>query len=167
VPTGSPAAAITIGMSLVACFTACTAGVCDATITSGVSRTSSCAKPGSRLRFPPPERTSTVRFCPSTYPRSCSPCLNTRKKKSLLPTTRIPMRGSACARAASGHAAAAPPSSDMNSRRFMSNNGLPPSAVGLPHAQPTAKRGGWVLGGTRCGLPTAGVAQPRDQVATT
>jgi hypothetical protein len=39
-------------------------------------------------------------------------------------TTSIPSEGAA--RAATGHAAAAPQSSAMNSRRFMSNMGLPP-----------------------------------------
>jgi hypothetical protein len=37
-----------------------------------------------------------------------------------------PMRRKRCARAASGHVAAAPPSSVMNSRRLMPNMGLPP-----------------------------------------
>src|SRR5215813_1979536 len=41
-----------------------------------------------------------------------------------------------CARAGSGQAAAALPSSVMNSRRFMTDMGLaPPRAAGLPHAQ--------------------------------
>jgi hypothetical protein len=44
-----------------------------------------------------------------------------------------------CARAASGQAALAPPSSVMNSRRFRSNTGFP-SAVGLPHAHPATIR---------------------------
>src|SRR5262249_13520378 len=46
----------------------------------------------------------------------------------------------AAARAASGQAAA-PPSSVMNARRFMTDMGLvPPHAVGLPHTQPTTER---------------------------
>src|SRR5262249_43947592 len=44
------------------------------------------------------------------------------------------MRSACCARAASGHAAAAP-SSVMNPRRLMSGIRIPPR--GLPHAQPT------------------------------
>src|SRR5258707_6569620 len=39
-----------------------------------------------------------------------------------------------CARAASGHATAAPPSSDMNSRRLTSNMGLPPLGSAPPIA---------------------------------
>ena len=38
-----------------------------------------------------------------------------------------------CARAVSGHAAAAPPSSVMNSRRFMSDMGLPPAGAHTGH----------------------------------
>src|SRR6516162_5401148 len=42
--------------------------------------------------------------------------------------------GHCCARAASGHAAAAPPSSVMNARRFMSNMARfpPPASAGCP-----------------------------------
>jgi hypothetical protein len=44
------------------------------------------------------------------------------------PAPRIPTTGIAgcCARAASGHAAAAPPTKVMNSRRLTSSTGLPP-----------------------------------------
>ena len=38
-----------------------------------------------------------------------------------------------CARAASGHAATAPPSSAMNSRRLMPNMGLPPKGAAADH----------------------------------
>src|SRR6516162_7353165 len=59
-------------------------------------------------------------FRPAMYPSSCSPCLNASLRESA-PPDKTPMRGSpaCCARAASGHVAAAPPSSDMNSRRFI------------------------------------------------
>src|SRR5262249_51763858 len=76
-----------------------------------------------------------------------------------------PMVGSlpgCCALAANGHAAAPPPSSVMNSRRFIPNIGHPPSAsarrgtgqrtgptaraVGLPRHEPTMGLGGGVLG---------------------
>jgi len=55
------------------------------------------------------------------------------------PTTGI---ADCCARAASGHAAAAPHSSVMNSRRLMPDIGLPPrfGAAGLPRAQAAAGR---------------------------
>ena len=45
VPTGSPAGAMTIGISVVACLAAVTAGVCEATMMSTLSRTSSSASP--------------------------------------------------------------------------------------------------------------------------
>ena len=54
-----------------------------------------------------------------------------RSKESYILPTGI---AGCCARAVSGHAAAAPPSSDMNSRRLLSNIGLPapwvPQALG-------------------------------------
>ena len=48
---------------------------------------------------------------------------------------RNPITGIAgcCARAASGHAAAAPPSSAMNSRRLMPDMGLPPTGAAADH----------------------------------
>jgi hypothetical protein len=54
--------------------------------------------------------------------------------------------GMICSRAASGHAAAAPPSSVMNSRRFMLDMGIPPRAVGLPRPQPSTRQPAGPLG---------------------
>jgi len=55
------------------------------------------------------------------------------------PTRRI--RSSCCARIANGHAAAAPPMSDMNSRRFMLDMGLPPVLVASTlRGDPTGRR---------------------------
>src|SRR5262249_41990857 len=68
--------------------------------------------------------------CPSIYP-------------SGVWLSRNPITGIAacCARAASGHAAAAPPSSDMNARRFMSDTGLSlPPAIPHPSVGSTSKR---------------------------
>jgi len=65
VPTGSPAGAMTIGISVVACLAAVTAGVCEATMMSTLSRTSSSASPRSRLGFPSAERNSNWMVCPS------------------------------------------------------------------------------------------------------
>jgi hypothetical protein len=48
-----------------------------------------------------------------------------------------PMRASCCARAANGHVAAAPPSSTMNSCRFMSDMGIPPLRLPVYH-EPTS-----------------------------
>src|SRR5947208_2901174 len=55
----------------------------------------------------------------------------------------MPTRGifaNCCARAASGHAAAAPPSSVMNSRRFMSDMGAPPPYANAGHQKAMALR---------------------------
>src|SRR5215831_5127033 len=55
---------------------------------------------------------------------------------------KIPITGIAvcCPRAASGQAAAAPPSSVMNSRRLRAGMAfLPPRAAGFPHPQPSTE----------------------------
>src|SRR5262249_29550570 len=72
VATGWPAAAITIGMSLVACRAAWTAGVREATITSALRRTSSVAFCGRRVSLPSAERTSNWTFWPSIRPAAAS-----------------------------------------------------------------------------------------------
>ena len=62
-----------------------------------------------------------------------------------------PMVGSfpaCCARAASGHAAAAPPSSVMNSRLPMPSMGTSSPEVGFPHAQPATGRPASPMGRT-------------------
>src|SRR5262249_34502839 len=62
---------------------------------------------------------------PSTHPRSCSPERSASKQgdgTSARPSPNQAMlriRSRCCALAASGHATAAPPSSDVNARRFM------------------------------------------------
>src|SRR5215467_8083180 len=122
-PTGSPVSAMTIGISRVACLAATAVGVNQVTMISTLRRTSSAANSGSRLICPSADRNSNRMFCPSIYPRSCSPCRITRQNCSglILPMTSAPMVGTfgCCARAASGHATAAPPTVAMNSRRPM------------------------------------------------
>jgi hypothetical protein len=122
--TGLPLDANTIGIVLVARLVASEPGVPVVTMTSGLRRTNSAAKPGRRLSRPSAQRNSTTKVSPSTYPSSRSFC---RKA----PTTcdswdgdegpRNPMREvlPVCARARTGHVAAAP-SRLMNSRRLMS-----------------------------------------------
>jgi hypothetical protein len=91
-------------------------------------RTKSRASSAKRSYWPSAQRYSTVTFFPSTKPASARPCRNAVSRsapKKLTP--RKPMTGSAgcCnARTGIGHIAAAPPSSDMNSRLFMC--GWPP-----------------------------------------
>ena len=102
VPIGSPVSAITIGISRVACFAATAVGVNQVTMTSTLRRTSSAASSGSRSICPSADRNSNRMFCPSIYPRSRSPCRNSRQNSSglILPITSAPMVGTfgCCAR---------------------------------------------------------------------
>jgi len=128
-PTGSPAVANTIGMVDVACFEAITAGVPDVTMTSTLSRASSAAPSAKRSSSPSAQRYWIVMVRPSIQPSSRSRC--TKAATHSLPAERVlwpknPMVRSfpgCSARTASGHAAAAPASSDMNSRRLISSMG--------------------------------------------
>src|ERR671936_149352 len=98
-----------------ACFAATAVSVNQVTITSTLRRTTSAASSGSRSICPSADRNSNRMFCPSIYPRSRSPCRNSRQNSSglMLPITSAPIVGAfgCCVRAESGHAAAAPPSS--------------------------------------------------------
>src|SRR6266478_5868955 len=92
-------------------------------ITSTLSRTNSAAISAARSRLPPAQRYSIATVRPSIQPSSAS-----RRTKAAVQALhaedvappKIPTVGSfaCCADAASGHAAAAPPSSDINARRF-------------------------------------------------
>jgi hypothetical protein len=100
--------------------------------------------------MPAVQRTSIRTLRPSTHPNCCSPCTSTLSRACAsgssatrfisTPIRRI--RSVCCARAASGHAAAAPPSSVMKlappytGHRASSRLG----AAGLPPAQPAAER---------------------------
>ena len=123
VPTGSPSTK-TIGMTDVACFAA-TAALPPATMTSTLSRTNSAAISAKRSLRPSAQRYSIARLRPSIQPSSRSRCTKAAvhgPQAEAVVVPRNPMVGSfpaCCARAASGHAAAAPPSSVMNSRRFI------------------------------------------------
>src|SRR5262245_47328501 len=123
--TGSSPVTKIIGMVSVAVLATSAAGVLP-TITATWRRTSSVAKPGSRSSWLSAQRYSIATFWPSTKPSSFRPCWNAATK-CMNPADgvlrRKPITGIAgcCARAASGHAAAAPPSSVRNSRRFNSN----------------------------------------------
>ncbi len=64
VPSGSPAGAMTIGISDVACLAAMTAGVCDATMMSTLRRTSSSANARRRSGLPSAERSSNCNVLP-------------------------------------------------------------------------------------------------------
>jgi hypothetical protein len=92
-------------------------------ITATCRRTRSAANSGIRSSRPPAQRNSIDTLRPSTYPVSLKPLRNASSRLTLISAEvppRNPITGIAvcCARAASGHAAAAPPSKVMNSRRL-------------------------------------------------
>ncbi len=117
VPTGSPAAAKTMGMTGVACLAATTKAVPEVTMTSTLSRSNSAAISAARSVRPSAQRYSIATVRPSIQPSSRSRCTNAANHWPCdegVPETRNPMVGSfpaCCARAASGHAATAPQSS--------------------------------------------------------
>src|SRR5262249_18319981 len=104
VPTGSPAAAKTIGMTDVACLAATIAAVADVTMTSTLRRTNSAAISSKRSVRPSAQRYSIATVRPSIQPSSC----NRRTKAANhwpwdegVPATSSPMIGSfadCCAR---------------------------------------------------------------------
>src|SRR5215470_4499555 len=101
-----------------------------AAMTATCRRTNSATSAGSRSYWPSAQRYSIATFSPSTKPASFRPWRNARSRSEIASGdlgSRYPITGIAacCALAASGHAATAPPSSVMNSRRFM---GAPPQA---------------------------------------
>jgi len=112
VPTGSPAAPKTIGMTDVACLAATIASVADVTMTSTLSRTNSVAISAKRSGRPSAQRYSIVMVRPSIQPSSRRRCTKAATHWPWdvgVPATRNPIVGSGpacCAFAASGHAAA-------------------------------------------------------------
>ena len=135
-PTGSiRMAALTIGMVVVAFWTARRAGDPEATITSTLRRTNSTASPGRRSAFPSAQRCSMRRFCPSSHPRSRRPCRNASNSGSArfgAPFPMTPMRAAflpACwASAASGAARRPPAKVPMKVRRSITRSADPPAA---------------------------------------
>ena len=125
-PTGSITIAKTIGRVRVACSNGATVAVpVPATRTSGASATNSAACLRSSSALVVAQRVSIRTLRSSVQPNRDMPCRNAAKRACdtgssaadaiCTPIRRI--RSACCARAASGHAAAAPPSSVMNSRR--------------------------------------------------
>ena len=123
-PTGSPAAAKTIGMTEVACFAAMTAAVPPVKIISTFSRTNSVAISAMRSARPSPHRYSIATVRPSIHPSSRKRCTNAAVHWLCIEAVfapKYPIVGSlpaCCARAMSGHAAA-PQAAEMNSRRLI------------------------------------------------
>jgi hypothetical protein len=123
--TGLPVVTITMGIVEVAFLAAEAPGLDPVTITSTFARTSSSASWGRRSRLPSAKRSSNATFWPSIQPSSLRPCRNSASMGASVATERgdkRPIRATlfgCCARAASGHATAAPPRSVMKSRRFI------------------------------------------------
>src|SRR5262249_6823142 len=125
-PTGSATCTNTIGTARVACSSGPVVVLLTARMTSGTSAINSAAYLRMRSRSPAPQRMSMRALRPSIQPDCASACANARRplcsaessdaKGESTPMRR--MRSVCCARADSGQAAAAPPMSDMNSRRF-------------------------------------------------
>src|SRR5262245_2601487 len=126
-PTGSGTWANTIGTVLVASNNAPVLTLPLASMTSGASATSSAAYLRALSAVPCATRWAIRTLSPSRHPNFWNACRNAamrlRSSGSFsakfvsIPIRRI--RSGCCARAAIGHAAAAPPSSVMNSRRFI------------------------------------------------
>src|SRR6516162_3508940 len=121
--TGSSGTLKAIGSVCVAALAATAAPLPDAAIALTCRRTRSAASSGNRSSRSPAKRYSIATFCPSTFPVSARPRRNASKRCPPDPSSRglrNPITGivGCCARATTGHAAAAPPSSVMNSRRF-------------------------------------------------
>jgi len=126
-PTGSMTFANTIGALRLACCSAATLALAEARMTSGASPTNSAAYVRLRSASPAGQRVSIRTLRPSVQPNCCSPSRNAASRAwstGSLPAPPIStpirrIRSVCCARAASGHVTAAPPSSVMKSRRFI------------------------------------------------
>jgi hypothetical protein len=121
-PTGSIPNGKTMGMTDVACFTVRAANA-FVTITSTFMRTNSAAISAPRSGRPSDQRYSIAMVRPSIQPSSRSRCTKAAVQglQTEASVPKNPMVGSfpgCCARAAIGHAIA-PPSTVMNSRRFI------------------------------------------------
>src|SRR5262245_34224679 len=121
--TGSLPTAKTMGIVCVAAFAASAVGLpLSVAITVTCRWIRSATKASRRSQRYSAQRYSMATFCLSTNPSSPSPrrkAAATHSESFADLPLRTPITGIACcARAASGHAAAAPAMSDMNSRRF-------------------------------------------------
>src|SRR5262249_39314771 len=120
----------TIGTVLVASCSAATTVLVSARMTSGASATNSAAYLRRRSGSAPLQRTSIRTLWPVLQPPSCRPCSAAVRRacssgSSALRVMSTPprrIRSRCCARAASGHAIAAPPNNVMNSRRLARNS---------------------------------------------
>ena len=124
-PTGSATAANTIGMADVPCFAARIFAVACVTMTSTLSRTNSAMISGERSKRVSAQRYSIATLRPSTQPSSRRRCTNAAVHRLWTEgvfAPKNPMVGSFCRLLRPRRErprAAAPPSSVMNSRRFI------------------------------------------------
>ena len=135
--TGSPAAANTIGTAGAACFAAkLVARVPPVTMMSTLIRENSAAISAKRSLRASAQRYSIAIVRPSIQPRSWSRRANAAARSFSARGVLSPKKPTigrftaCCARAASGHAAAAPPSNVMNSRHRM---GIPSVRGSTPY----------------------------------
>src|SRR5215467_9585760 len=154
VPTGSATLVNTTGMVRVAANNPVKGPAPETRITSGASATSSCAYLRVAVALPRPERYSILTLRPSAQPNCCNACTNasTSGRPVAAPPKSTPtrrMRSPCCARAASGHVAAALPRSVMNSRRFTAQ--VPPvlRTERIAHLSTAGDR---CTAGLQCGL---------------
>ena len=131
-PTGSGTITNTIGTVRVACSNCAAATSPLARITSGARAANSAAYLRMLSALAAPQRDSIRTLRPSVQPNCCSTCRNAARRactsgSPAAPPKSTPMRrirSVCCARAASGHVAAAPATSVMNSRRLIAAPGL-------------------------------------------
>jgi hypothetical protein len=144
-------------------------------MTSGASAINSAAYLRMTSASPPPQRVSIRTLRPSVQPNCCSACMNApiwASKSASFATwlIRTPMRrtrSGCCASTATGHVAAAPPTSAMNSRRFtrashprLTGSGYQMISRGALGAIAASQRGTWrevscgSRGGMQAGSPT-------------
>ena len=127
VPTGSPPLGNTIGTELVFIISTGITRPPRAKRTSGFNSKRLAALARMRSISSPVQRSSNWILPPSVQPSFCNSCRNARRWAWISVSLaaygiKIPMRRirkGGCARAASGHVTAAPPSSAMNSRRLI------------------------------------------------
>ena len=140
-PMGSLTTAVTMGIAAVLSRTARTTRAPSMTMTSGFIATISSTIAGSRSSSPSANRSAIVTLWPSIPAEPAQPVAERAPIRLRHCRTGEAHQGDACrpvgtahvgrnpgARAASGHAAAALPSSVMNSRRLMSDMGFLPPA---------------------------------------
>src|SRR5262245_54712872 len=137
--TGSEPTPKTIGIVAVAALAASVGTLPVVAITATCRCKRSASNFGKRSCWPSSQWYSTVTFWPSMVPVSLRPLRNAATYGALPspdPSRINPTTGSAgcCARAPSGHATAAPPTVNMNSRRrrWIAMRPLPPEVVCMP-----------------------------------